>query len=106
MEGVNKSLRLLAIFIVALLSFQNATAQQENSTQQAAARAELSPLNINTATLSELQSLRGVGPKTAESIVAWREEHGPFVMPDQLMAIRGIGPKTYEQLAPYVTVGE
>lgn len=54
-------------------------------------------LNINSADLSELQTLSGVGPSKAQSIISYREEFGPFKSIDQLLEIRGIGEKTIEE---------
>jgi competence protein ComEA len=54
-------------------------------------------LNINSADLSELQTLSGVGPSKAQSIISYREEFGPFKSIDQLLEVRGIGEKTIEE---------
>ncbi|MDO5752431.1 ComEA family DNA-binding protein, partial [Arthrobacter sp.] len=51
------------------------------------------PLNLNTASQSELETLPGVGPVLAERIVAWRHEHGPYPSVDALDAVNGIGTK-------------
>lgn len=52
-------------------------------------------VDVNSASLSELQALKGVGPKTAEKIVAEREANGPFTSLSNLAArVKGIGPKT------------
>ncbi len=61
-------------------------------------------ININTATLEELMSLPGVGPKTAEAIVRYRSENGPFERAEDLTRVRGIGPRTFERLQPFVIV--
>jgi competence protein ComEA len=61
-------------------------------------------LNLNTATAAQLETLPGVGPVTAERIIAWREQHGRFTNAAELQEISGIGVKTYAQLEPYVTV--
>ena len=53
-------------------------------------------ININSADQSILQTLNGVGPAKAESIIAYREEHGPFSSLDQLLEVKGIGEKTIE----------
>jgi competence protein ComEA len=62
------------------------------------------PVNLNTATLAELDTLPGVGPATAAAIVAYRERHGPFRSVDQLGEVRGMGPARLEALRGLVTV--
>lgn len=61
-------------------------------------------VNINTATVAELDVLPGVGPATAQRIVDHREAHGPFTSIDQLIDVSGIGAKTLERLRDLVTV--
>jgi competence protein ComEA len=61
-------------------------------------------VNINTAGAGELETLPGIGPVLAQRIIDYREQHGPFVKPEDLMDVSGIGPKTYESIAPHVTV--
>jgi competence protein ComEA len=63
------------------------------------------PLNVNTASQAELESLPGVGPVTAQNIIAYRQAHGPFQALEDLDRVPGIGPVTLEKLAPWVTVG-
>ena len=62
-------------------------------------------VNINTATVEELQTLPKIGPKIAGAIVEYREKH-PFKNVDELVEVKGIGEKTLEKLKPLVTVGE
>ncbi|MET3727728.1 competence protein ComEA [Fictibacillus halophilus] len=54
-------------------------------------------VNINSADETELQTLNGVGPAKAQSIISYREENGPFTSLEQLLEVRGIGEKTIEQ---------
>jgi competence protein ComEA len=61
-------------------------------------------VNLNTASQAELEALPEVGPVTAQSILAWRDEHGGFTSVDELLEVDGIGDATLGQLAPYVTV--
>ncbi len=62
-------------------------------------------LDVNTADSTALQTLPGVGPVTAESILAWRTEHGRFATVEELMEVSGIGPRTLDKLKPLVVVG-
>jgi competence ComEA-like helix-hairpin-helix protein len=63
-------------------------------------------IDLNTATLEELELLPGLGPKKAGAVIAWREEHGRFESVDALARVKGIGKITLERLAPYVCVGK
>ena len=64
-----------------------------------------SRVDINTATVSDLQGLPGVGEDTARAIVRYREAHGPFAGVDDLLKVDGVGPKTLEKLRPEVYAG-
>lgn len=62
------------------------------------------PVNLNTATLEQLDTLPGVGPVTAQAIIAWRVENGRFASVDQLLDVKGIGDATLAELRDLVTV--
>jgi len=62
------------------------------------------PLDLNTATVEQLDELDGIGPATAQQIVAYREEHGGFGSVDELDQVPGIGEKRLAALRPHVTV--
>lgn len=61
-------------------------------------------LNLNSATLSELDQLSGVGPVLAQRIIAWRDANGGFASIDQLREVEGIGERKFESLRPQVGV--
>ncbi|PUA80390.1 helix-hairpin-helix domain-containing protein [Nocardioides currus] len=61
-------------------------------------------VNINTADLTALESLPGVGPVTAEAIVSWRTEHGGFTSVEELLEVDGIGDATLAEIAPHATI--
>ena len=63
-------------------------------------------LDLNTATLEDLDALPGIGPALAQRIIAYRQSHGPFKKIDDLMEVSGIGPIKLEKIKPYLTVSE
>ena len=62
-------------------------------------------VNINTASTSDLESLPGIGAKTAERIIEYRQKNGPFKKVEELMNVRGVGEKSFLKLKPQITVG-
>ena len=63
-------------------------------------------LNINTASLDELDMLPGVGPAIAQRIINYRTEHGPFGSIYEIVNVSGIGEKKLSAMLDYITVGE
>lgn len=67
---------------------------------------ERDKLDLNSASASSLEELDGIGVKTAEKIIAYREEHGGFRNVEELMQVSGIGAKTFEGLKDKIAVYE
>lgn len=61
-------------------------------------------VNINTATVEELKTLKGIGEKKAEAIIEYRKKNGSFKNKEELMKVRGIGKKLYESFQERVIV--
>ena len=61
-------------------------------------------VNINTATVEELKTLKGIGEKKAEAIIEYRKQNGSFKSKEELMKVRGIGKKLYESFQERVIV--
>lgn len=63
-------------------------------------------ININTADEEQLQMLPGVGPVLARRIIAWREENGDYVLPEDLLAVEGIGLTKLDEMRDLITIQE
>jgi comEA protein len=73
-------------------------------TQTAPGQAEKKVINLNNATLEELQSLPGIGPATAKSILAYRRKNPPFRKVDDLLIIKGISKRRLDLIRNRVCV--
>ena len=62
-------------------------------------------ININTATLAELDTLPGIGASKATAIIEYRQSHGLFKSPHEITNVKGIGESTYEQLKSLISIG-
>lgn len=61
-------------------------------------------ININTASLEELDSLPGIGPSIAQRIIDYRDQNGPFAAIEDILNVSGIGPSTFDQIKDLITV--
>lgn len=61
-------------------------------------------ININTASLEELDSLPGIGPTIAQRIIDYRDANGPFNTIEDIQNVSGIGPSTFEEIQDLITV--
>lgn len=66
--------------------------------------AAAAPVELNTATLEQLESLPGIGPVLAQDILDWRAQHGQFASIDQLQDVSGIGPAKFAEVKDLVSV--
>ena len=64
----------------------------------------VAPLDLNTASAAQLETLPGVGERTAQRIIEYREKNGAFTKVEHLMNVRGVGEKSFLKLKPMITV--
>lgn len=95
MSSQGRSLRVAAAILAILFTFTAPDFAKKLPNHQ---------INLNTATLRQLEELPGVGPSMAHRILAFREKSGPFERVQDLLALRGIGEKRFEKIRPYVYV--
>jgi competence protein ComEA len=62
------------------------------------------PVNLNSASVAQLQTLPGIGASTAQRIVDYRQKNGSFKKIEELMNVKGIGEKSFLKLKPLITV--
>ena len=67
---------------------------------------DMSPVNVNTATAKQLQTLPGIGKELAKRIVAYRTSHGQFQSVQELVKVRGIGKGTLAKMEERLTIGD
>lgn len=95
---MNTTLKSLTLAGILALAFPLAAAGKTKP------KAPAHPVNLNTATVTELMQLPSVGKKTAERIVAFRKENGGFRRPEDVMAVKGLGEKGFKKLQPWLAV--
>jgi len=100
------ALSILAFASMLALQPSNVAAQTKPAARAAVKpAAPAGPVNINTASVAELDALPGIGAKTAALIVEYRQKNGPFKKIEELMNVRGVGEKNFLKLKPQLTVG-
>lgn len=96
---------MLAALLVACLGATILAAQENGRPPASRSAAEaMAPVNLNTATTAQLESLPGIGPATARRILEYRQQNGGFKKIEELMNVRGIGEASFLKLKALITV--
>jgi competence protein ComEA len=106
--GISMVTRFVTLALLAALFLPIApvhAAQAPQPAQDAGDASRGAVVNLNTASAAQLESLPGVGAKTAQRILDYRQKSGGFKKIEELMNVKGIGEKSFLKLKPHITVG-
>ncbi len=92
--------------VATALAFSMAAFMFAGSVLAAGKPAPTAKVNINTASVEQLTTLPGVGPKLAGRIVEYRQKSGSFKTTQDLLNVKGIGEKNFAKMGSWLTVGE
>jgi competence protein ComEA len=91
------------VLAAALVLFGSSTVEAQRATKPPVT-ASTEMINLNSATAAQIASLPGIGLKTAELVVQYRQKNGPFKKIEELMNVRGIGEKSFLRIKDRITV--
>jgi competence protein ComEA len=96
--------RIMIAAIAAIALSAAAAGAQGRATAPKATATAAAPVNLNTATMDQLATIPGIGVKTAERIIAYRQKNGGFKKIEDLMNVSGVGEKSFLKMKPLITV--
>jgi competence ComEA-like helix-hairpin-helix protein len=96
---------LVLLFALAILAASPVGAQRAQPAAKPPVPASAAEtVNLNSATAAQIASLPGIGVKTAELVVQYRQKNGPFKKIEEIMNVRGIGEKSFLRIKDRLTV--
>jgi competence protein ComEA len=111
MNRITFPLASLVVFTCLLLAgaapaiaAQDKPVASKSTSARSASSGPAAPVNLNTATQTQLETLPGIGAATAKRILEYRQKSGSFKKIEELMNVKGIGEKSFLKLKPHVTV--
>ena len=93
-------------FVATGLALAMATLLVAGPAMAAGKPAPTAKVNLNTASVEQLTTLPGVGPKLAARIVEYRQKSGAFRSTQELMNVKGVGEKNFAKIEAWLSIGE
>jgi competence protein ComEA len=90
--------------VLVVLGLGVAASAAQDASRSSTTSSVMAPVNLNTASVAQLETLPGIGKSTAERILEYRQKNGAFKKVEDLMNVRGVGEKSFLKLKPLVTV--
>ena len=97
-------MRMITGALLSLALICPATLAAQSRGEKPAPAVVTTPVNLNTATVTQLATLPGIGTRTAERIVEYRQKNGGFKKVEDLMNVRGVGEKSFLKIKPMISV--
>ena len=94
----------LALGLVTAVTFAQEAPRSSSARAATTSAPAGAPINLNTATVAQLETIPGIGKATAERILEYRQKNGGFKKVEDLMNVRGIGEKSFLKIKPLITV--
>ena len=105
MKQVRNAMWLVPVLLLNMVIFNHVPAIAKTAeVAQKPSNAQLIKVDLNKATLEELETIRGIGPALAERIVTYRNENGKFKSAEDLMNVKGIGSSKFEKIKEQLMV--
>jgi comEA protein len=95
--------RLVLALVAALVVFGPASVEAQRAAKPPAP-ASTEVVNLNSATAAQIASLPGIGLKTAELVIQYRQKNGPFKKVEEIMNVRGVGEKSFLRIKDRLSV--
>jgi competence protein ComEA len=103
-RSIVTSLVIAFVFVIGGLTLEARSQTASTPKKAQAGPTAAAPLNLNTATQAQLETLPGIGPAVAARILEYRQKNGSFKKVEELMNVKGIGEKSFLKIKALITI--